>query len=1230
MLNLHFAPSLDLLVAHVAKELRMNWHDPFAAPEIIVPSPALGKWLLMRLADGGVVNGDGVAPFGCIANVKLLTIEKFLWSRLAPGDAVMLDKLSLQQVLCALLTEERLEEEVFAPVRSYLYGKEGVDPIKKVQLAARIAHQFLEYEYNRPGVWRQGGRWDPQGIDGTWMQGKRYTNDSSNEPWQAELYRQTRRAITGANDAAAGAGVVYLSLPQLYRLRREETIGESPFVHGEGERVILFGVTNMSHFHRNSFVEFSQVGGVELSVYLTNPCAEFWEDVNTSRKSIRREWTSTTVGTEAAIVPRTTGDYNKEELRLFELGAPPADQKLLELWGSAGKENIFLWCQDALWNFEYYSPADIEGGEPPESLLQSLQLSLLRRENKMRAPATGWTPDGSLVVAACPDRGREIEEIREQILDMVHDGTVGLLNEVVVYLSNPALYLPYIQRVFGCYLPTDVQYIPFCILGLSGRETLFAQGVHTLFEIMQGKFDRAHVFELLRNPLVQDARKLPPEQVSIWEGWAEELNIFRGYNREQRARMGDTGRALTDAHSFEYAMARLLVADLTSNAVTLDFVEQEADNDTLHLLPVLPFRNYETSDRSQVELFCATIEGLQIDSQQMVAAINTNITDAIDRLRDLVRAWFGLTPEIQGADLAIEGSVMRAFYDRVAMIALQQEVVGRETVPIQEFIMLALECLQEEPVSGAHAWSGGITFAPLRPSMIVPHAVVFAAGLDDVQFPGSSERPSWDLLSAKRIVGDSDKVRDNRFAFLELIHAARKRLILSYRAKDMQKESELHPSSVVQELAAYLENVDGVPPGVSIEKEIPWIVHESLDVIAAAGRRHGTWNPTDGAVAKLARKERVTSRYNLDNKARVASKTTDSLKIDVRDLRLFLKNPLEYHLSRTLGIELDESIDMMSMTDEPLSSGALAITGMQKAICTTLLRHMFPADAPAIRKGSTELAGIASAELERLYALHTASGAAPEAMLEEMELEFLRQWAIACSELVVPLYEQFTHHYLLENSDLSLGRYGEEGTLPVVMENGAECTVSCRHLLILMPRGSDGVHYVGILAYKKEGAAADNPDLWCEGAVQWLFEEKRSGNGFPLALVEINYGDVTVTMAKLTNERTHAARMFKWLQGILIDMASNCSDHFPLRGVQKILSKKKGDARTWVERLTLLTKSDLEEKMRGDYGYHSFLPAFDLVDARLPDVSDDDLRKLADARFAPILDTWLIGDGGEE
>jgi exonuclease V gamma subunit len=1222
MLHLHFAPSLDMLLSELLSGVRDVWKDPFSPPDIIVPGPEVAKWLTMRLADGQGAENVSAQPFGCVANLRPKYIERFLWDYLQPGEYSLLDQDKVRQVICALLDEKCLAEDLFEPVKRYLSGPSGTtDPLKRVQLSARIAHQLLEYEYNRPGVWREGGRWIPPGIDGTWMSGKNHLEDNPDEPWQAELYRRMRRCFLDAAGKRAGVVEKWCTLPQLYR-RYRDNAGKrlSP---PEKNFIFMFGVTKISHFHRNLFVEISQLDGVEMQVYLSNPCAEFWEDVNTSRGSIRRSWARTSKNT--GIPARAPDDYDKEELKDLAGLTLPEDHRLLELWGNAGKENIFLWCQDAQWDFDYRSPEKIERDDPPVSLLESLQVSLLRRETAMREPAAGWSPDGSLRILACPDRGREIEEIREQVLDMVKDGTITLLNQVVVYLSDPAEYIPHIQRVFGRFRRDDDGYIPFCILGASGKQTAYAQGMKTFLDILHTGFDRPRLFELLRNSIVQANRGIAVGWVPLWEQWADRLGIFRGYDREHRKKMGDSGGTLTDIHTFRLGIARLLLGELSKGPAVLDFRETGCGgtDQALEPVPVLPFRDYSTSDRRCLETFCATVESLYRDGIRLQEAMETGIDTALEILRELVHLWMGNVPDREVADAALERTTARAFYDGLAAISLQQTVAGRNQLPPDEFFSLLLGCLPDKTPASPAAWTGGITFAPLTPRMIVPHDVVFAAGLDDVLFPGSNDRPSWNLLSGKRIIGDTDPVRDNRFAFLEVLHAARKRLVLSYRARDMQKESELHPSSVVLELDDYLKKQETGAGPLELVQEIPWVVHESLEHLAKVGRVHGSWDHGKIELAEVAQKsprDRAPYRRNLCRISAAAAPGTDEGPVPFRGLLKFFENPLDYHLSRTLDITLDEP-PSTDDADEPRESGRLAITGMQDRVWKMLLAMVFTDDPAESVCDADTLEQVAVREIGELYALHRASGKAPEAMAGRMEQEYLHRWASVCGGPVLQLREWYPDHRFLENADLSKVP-GCAASLPVDCSDGKNRTVECRFGAVLMPRDGSDSGSIAFIAFKSGGNAVDNPALWLAGALQWTWC-RRAGNSRHIGLVLLRRctkhtdpPDVDREVMVMDDPDADKLPIIEtWLSGIISEMVvDRICDFLPFVEVKEFWNKT-------------LTVQAIENNLNSYYSvYHPYESVFKLTDARLPE-SDDLLMDLATARYEPMLSKILIEEG---
>ncbi len=1228
MLDLHFSSSLDRLVPVFAEAIRAAWKDPFDPPALVVPNPAVGKWLKMRLAD--LPAGEG-ASSGCVANLDSLALERYLWRSLAPGDDMeLLDAARMQQVLCALLDEERMSRPAYGPLKDYLCGEGGgIDPLKRVQLSARIARQFLEYEYNRPSVWdAAGGTWR-KGADQSWLDGgggDYFGGTSPHEAWQKDLYRLAVECLERQKNPG------YITLPRLYRLRRENA--KKAWRTGPGE-VFLFGITKISHFHRNTLVEISQMPGVDMRVFLTNPCAEFWEDVNTDRgRRLRRRWNSRSDRTEAGITPRRPDDYGREELHQF--AGLPRDHALLRLWGDAGKENIFLWCALADWSFEYHDPGLQDGGAP-DTLLGAVQSGLLSRDEAAGDFDGALHRDGTLEILSCPDPGREVEELRERILDLAHEKKIRRLNEVAVYLPDPAAYLPYIHRVFGAYPPGHPLHIPFTVIGAPGGDSVFARGIQVFLEIAAGAFDRSRFFSLVRNPIVQSSRGIDPARVAVWERWADDAGLYRGYDRGHREELGDRGLAVTDAHTFSFVMARMLIGNLASGPVDLGF-SLPGVAPGRGGLPLPPYRDFDSGDADLLESFCAVVEELHCDVESLRASLGEDLVRGIDVLAGLVGRWFGTIDDEAGVNAVEEARVRREFLAGIRLIKLQKTLAKRDRVPLKELIVLVRECLPAELPSFSNAWTGGITFAPLRPSMVVPHRVLFVLGLDAAAFPGTSERPAWDLVSRKRIIGDSDAVRDNRFAFLETLHAARERLFLSFRGRDMQKEEELQPSSVVLELEAYLAarglRRDGAPGGCAARRELPWIVHESIDVMRRNGRPHGSWDRGELDIARLAGSSRLEHRHDLaatGGPAGPAPVSGGTLRTSVYHLRKFFANPLEYHLSRTLGIELDDEPETSGVSDEPLDSGNLALAAMQKKIWAGILHLLFPERAEDAVPDRAALVGGARDIANRLYDGHVAAGQSPEAQFCRMERNYMVQWAERCADGAMPLGEFFPDHRLVENTDLSLGREGAASELVIPLGGDLSCVVECRHEAALVPRRWEGEgDRVGIAAVARggknePGSAGCNPDLWLAGLAQWFAGQNAGGGGrAEIVLVQLNRDleeGPAFTRARM-NAGAGERDIGAWLSGRLREMlVGRCSDHLPFVSVRKIYNGKKDSARTWDN----LTAGSLADELQSERGaYRCYLEAFAIADARPPAVDDaQKLRDMARERFAPILEWWM-------
>jgi hypothetical protein len=365
---------------------------------------------------------------------------------------------------------------------------------------------------------------------------------------------------------------------------------------------------------------------------------------------------------------------------------------------------------------------------------------------------------------------------------------------------------------------------------------------------------------------------------------------------------------------------------------------------------------------------------------------------------------------------------------------------------------------------------------------------------------------------------------------------------------------------------------------------------------------------------------RAVHRHDLASCRPVSAAAPSATHTSLYELRSFFANPLVYHLRRTLGVDNDESPATLSAIDEPLESGPLALSVLQKAVWTSVLRLVFP----AVREGSvtdtTALAHAAALAAREEYARHVAAGGAPEAQWGDMERQGIAGWAQECLAQSLALHEQFPDHLLMENTDLSLGREGCAGELTVEFADGGVCTVGCRHALVLVPRHTDGQSWdVAILGFSREGNAKENPDLWMSGALQWLAERARTERA-AVMLVQLTRGNGSTARCgwdslPFTAELEPDRDLGLWLRDLLDEMLrGRCSDHLPFAAVQAVYDGDWG--RVTAETVTA-------ELAREHSAYRCYLEAFELADARVPQADDEEFGARARARFAPLLEGWL-------
>ena len=218
--------------------------SPFTPEVIVVPSPAMARWVHLQLA----------SRHGVAANLHYPLPAAWVWELTGRvlGDVPESDPLERQQLAWRIFARlpGLMGEPAFEPLRHYLRDDDG--DLKRWQLAARIADVLDRYQFYRPDLIR---RWSRGG----------------DEDWQARLWREL---IAGLGDGHRVAVIDRL----LARLRGGKA-RELP------ERVSLFALSSLPPLFVDVLHALAAHG--EVSLYLHSPTDQYWADLK-GKKALAR------------------------------------------------------------------------------------------------------------------------------------------------------------------------------------------------------------------------------------------------------------------------------------------------------------------------------------------------------------------------------------------------------------------------------------------------------------------------------------------------------------------------------------------------------------------------------------------------------------------------------------------------------------------------------------------------------------------------------------------------------------------------------------------------------------------------------------------------------------------------------------------------------------------------------------------------------------------------------
>jgi exodeoxyribonuclease V gamma subunit len=906
MLELTYSNRTEALIEVLAdrvKDERTTGRGRWEPIQFVVPNPYLKEYLRQALA----------RKLGVAANLQFSYLDG-LWKDLMVEDNQSLLAFDLLRsgLLCVLENQDLLSLEGLKSVRDYLSG--GSSHLKRVQLATELAKVFEEYQLSRPDwieAWRAGR------LSGS--------PDRVMESWQMKLWQEVIRTLDGA-----GAGrhrVEHVTLLERIQKSRLEGMKLPRAIHA-------FGLSHVAQAYQEVFKAFGPLQETTLHIYALNPCGEFWEDLDTNKKSL---WTG--------LPNRQTarkGPWDEASEDYYELAS--VGPKALRLWGRPGREKIRLLNEVSECDF---TPAF----ELPDD---TTILGKIQRDILLYRDPTGEDTgdlDGSIRCLASPSPRREAEIVATEIWRLVeqYGSTENPLSfsdiAVVVPPGNQEAYLANLQAAFQ-----DAHQIPLVQSDRAlpiMRQTL--EAVELLLDLPTSGLTRAALLRILQHPGIQ--RRFGDLDARAWGRWCEEFGIVRGADRAAW-----TGTYLEqDALNWDQGIKRLTLGS---------FMEEGSE---FHLGADTYLVN-GAREAGSVATFMSLVRGLCGDSQSL-AHRNEEPREWVRTLCRYLERWLQVDDGEEAEAVIKSLDRIRNFLERMFdRVPVDLEMPRIDFIAVRHLALEALERLKsEQPAS----LSRGVVVATHATMRAIPFRVIFLMGNGEGSFPFRNQRSALDLRVKSRRPRDVSQIEKEKYLFLELLLSARNHVVLTYVAKDELSGEDFEPSGLFKEfrsvLGGYLkpewqptETADPVieihplwrfdpvyfPEWFGMKDPARRLRSHSATAEAEAralflgnqARSHGVTLPISLGDLKVTGVDQLRNALSTPFIPEV-EKDKELVRLSIHDLKTFLECPLTGAAAVRLGLRKRNLEDRTTVTDEPFESEFLETWALQREVALGSLRE---------------------------------------------------------------------------------------------------------------------------------------------------------------------------------------------------------------------------------------------------------------------------------------------------
>ncbi len=874
MLKLIYSNNYSSLKEELIKELNQKkLNSPFAKRIFLTQTQGMQKWLSLEITKKNNI----FASFEFInINDVFLRLYSLLNNKKIYG---LYNKNTLKWLIAEIITNNKTELDL---IEKYLAEENAsgqkdtnsaktISDYKREQLATKIADLFDQYMIFRPELIR------------AWNKGESFYKEpelAKHEKWQQRIWQEVKQKLAPfEEDRTTMMAEIIHKLQQNSNLKSK--------IRAEfGNFLPVFGFSMMPSFYLDLFINLANF--IDISFYLMNPCREYWydirkiKDINRARFKKAQKTDSLQIKNLTARIDLLAENELAQELLHFETG-----NTLLASFGKIGRDFFENLLEKDIYEDEE-QPFREFGNESNNSILNCIKNDLLN----LKETPQNITSDDSIKIISCHSKLREVEVLRNYLLDLFNHNPSLKANDILVLAPSISEYASFIDAVFKV-SKQDELYIPYTISKkhLSGLNSPLGV-ISRILELAANRAEVNQIYQIITAKPIREKFNFSDEDLVNIQRWLENSGIKWQFKNENESNF-------KERFSWDKGLEKIMLSHAMQEKEGEEFNQN------------IPFANFTLGESKAFGDFYEIVEAIF----KLLKHSHTKkpINYFIKLFTELADILFTESESEDKHNLSFK-QILKNIKLRIEPFSDSQK--NQELGITEQEIYFEVFCnfLKSQIAHSVREddlfMHKGISFASLIPMRSIPFKVIYLLGMDNDSFPRKNNFSDFDLIHLKPQRGDRDIRESDLYLFLETLLSAKEKLYISYVGKDVKDDSERMMSTTIRTLLDYLQANYGI-----VEEE--FIIQHHLQPFSKAY--------LDGSDEKFfTYEEFFSSNRNSENKHDKEKKDSNSSdkrensnslakEISFKDFALFFKENTKFYYEKILqGIILEPAQSLES------------------------------------------------------------------------------------------------------------------------------------------------------------------------------------------------------------------------------------------------------------------------------------------------------------------------------